>query len=65
MLLCVTFPILLNVFLSWCGGEVRKRGKGDALSCASAALELGRLSSALQGFDFGLVCLCIVLAGTW
>ncbi|CAE7624789.1 unnamed protein product [Symbiodinium microadriaticum] len=38
MLLYVTFPILLNIFLSW-------------------------LSSALQGFDFGLVCLCIVLAG--
>jgi len=38
MLLYVTFPILLNIFLSW-------------------------LSSALQGFDFGLVCLCIVVAG--
>ena len=31
--------------------------------CCAPALELGRLSSALQGFDFGLVCLCIVLAG--
>ncbi|CAE7613688.1 unnamed protein product [Symbiodinium natans] len=38
MLLYVTFPILLNIFLSW-------------------------LSSSLQGFDFGVVCLLIVVAG--
>ena len=57
MLLYVTFPILLNIFLSW-------RGPAEVGKCSRRDFAIaGRLSSALQGFDFGLVCLCIVVAG--
>ena len=59
MLLYVAFPILLNIFLSWCS-EMQRESES---SVREANGECCRLSSALQGFDFGLVCVCIVLAG--